>query len=85
MSVNRNTSAADKTSNPPPLSLVDYSDDEEQATPQQSQTSQPMSGMDKKIHLFGLFGHFNEKIRIFLFALSQFDIYIYIWVYYPFV
>ncbi|CAF1836715.1 BnaC04g18860D [Brassica napus] len=38
MSVNRNTSAADKTSNPPPLSLVDYSDDEEQATPQQSQT-----------------------------------------------
>ncbi|KAL0771784.1 hypothetical protein Bca101_036935 [Brassica carinata] len=43
MSVNRNTSAADKTSNPPPLSLVDYSDDEEQATPQQSQTPQPMS------------------------------------------
>ena len=43
MSMKRNTSAACKASNPPPLSLVDYSDDEEQTTPQQSQTSQPMS------------------------------------------
>ncbi|KAF2556292.1 hypothetical protein F2Q68_00015156 [Brassica cretica] len=43
MSRNRNTSAACNASNPPPLSLVDYSDDEEQTTPQQSQTSQPMS------------------------------------------
>ncbi|KAF2547086.1 hypothetical protein F2Q70_00022041 [Brassica cretica] len=43
MSMNKNTSAAGKSSNPPPLNLVDYSDDEEQTTPQQSQTSQPLS------------------------------------------
>ncbi|KAF2552817.1 hypothetical protein F2Q68_00034128 [Brassica cretica] len=36
-------SATGETSNPPPLGLLDYSDDEEQTTPQQSQTSQPMS------------------------------------------
>ncbi|KAF2620020.1 hypothetical protein F2Q68_00041223 [Brassica cretica] len=42
MSMNKSTSAAGKASNPP-LNLVDYSDDEEQTTPQQSQTSQPMS------------------------------------------
>ncbi|KAF3496955.1 hypothetical protein DY000_02055666 [Brassica cretica] len=41
MSMNKSTSAAGKSSNPPPLNLVDYSDDEEQTTPQQSQTSQP--------------------------------------------
>ncbi|KAL0835521.1 hypothetical protein Bca101_087410 [Brassica carinata] len=41
MSMNKNTSAAGKASNPPLLSLVDYSDDE-QTTPQQIQTSQPM-------------------------------------------
>ena len=40
--MNKSTSAAGKASNPP-LNLVDYSDDEEQTTPQQSQTSQPMS------------------------------------------
>ncbi|KAF3521334.1 hypothetical protein F2Q69_00047029 [Brassica cretica] len=39
MSVNRNTSAAGEASNPPPLSLVDYSDDEEQTTPHGSQIS----------------------------------------------
>ncbi|KAJ4906359.1 Uncharacterized protein Rs2_10017 [Raphanus sativus] len=42
MSMNKNTSAG-KPSRPPPLSLVDYSDEEEVTTPQQSQTSQPMS------------------------------------------
>ena len=41
--MNKSTSAAGKSSNPPPLNLVDYSDDEEQTTPQQSQTSQPLS------------------------------------------
>lgn len=40
--MNKNTSAG-KPSRPPPLSLVDYSDEEEVTTPQQSQTSQPMS------------------------------------------
>ncbi|KAF3571566.1 hypothetical protein F2Q69_00060635 [Brassica cretica] len=45
MSMNKNTSAAGKSSNPPPLSLVDYSDDEEQTTPQGSQTSQSRSDM----------------------------------------
>ncbi|KAF2542304.1 hypothetical protein F2Q68_00029207 [Brassica cretica] len=34
MLMNKNTSAAGKSSNPPLLSLVDYSDDEEQTTPQ---------------------------------------------------
>ena len=43
MSMNKNTSAAGKASNPPPLSLVDYSNDEEQTTPQGSQTSQSIS------------------------------------------
>ncbi|WZZ80029.1 hypothetical protein YC2023_100601 [Brassica napus] len=43
MSMNKNTSAAGKSSNPPLLSLVDYSDDEEQTTPQRSQTSQSRS------------------------------------------
>ncbi|KAF3530004.1 hypothetical protein DY000_02037498 [Brassica cretica] len=43
MSMNKSTSAAGKSSNPPLLNLVDYSDDEEQTTPQQSQTSQSMS------------------------------------------
>ncbi|KAF3584127.1 hypothetical protein F2Q69_00029655 [Brassica cretica] len=43
MLMNKNTSAAGKSSNPPPLNLVDYSDDEEKTTPQQSQTSQPLS------------------------------------------
>ncbi|KAL0644396.1 hypothetical protein Bca4012_042686 [Brassica carinata] len=41
--MNKNTSAAGKSSNPPPLSHVDYSDDEEHATPQGSQTSQSRS------------------------------------------
>ncbi|KAL0827602.1 hypothetical protein Bca101_051280 [Brassica carinata] len=35
MSMNKSTSTAGKSSNPPPLNLVDYSDDEEQTTPQQ--------------------------------------------------
>ncbi|KAF2620540.1 hypothetical protein F2Q68_00041218 [Brassica cretica] len=43
MSMNKSTSATRKSSNPPLLNLVDYSDDEEQTTPQQSQTSQSMS------------------------------------------
>ncbi|KAF2589503.1 hypothetical protein F2Q70_00039942 [Brassica cretica] len=43
MSMNKNTSAAGKSSNLPPLSLVDYSDDEDQTTPQGSQTSQSRS------------------------------------------
>ncbi|KAF3534479.1 hypothetical protein DY000_02037005 [Brassica cretica] len=43
MLMNKNTSAAGKSSNPPLLSLVDYSDDEEQTTPQGSQTSQSRS------------------------------------------
>ncbi|KAL0854619.1 hypothetical protein Bca101_059771 [Brassica carinata] len=44
MSMNKNTSAADKTLNPPPLNLVDYSEDKEELTISQgSQTSQPMS------------------------------------------
>ncbi|KAL0716516.1 hypothetical protein Bca4012_065838 [Brassica carinata] len=42
--MNKNTSAADKTLNPPPLNLVDYSEDKEELTISQgSQTSQPMS------------------------------------------
>ncbi|KAF3519959.1 hypothetical protein DY000_02061091 [Brassica cretica] len=43
MLMNKSTSAAGKYSNPPPLNLVDYSDDEEKTMPQQSQTSQPLS------------------------------------------
>ncbi|KAL0759046.1 hypothetical protein Bca101_075196 [Brassica carinata] len=43
MSENKTTSTAGKPSRPPPLDLVDYSDEEEVTTPQQSQTSQPMS------------------------------------------
>ena len=43
MSMNKNTPAAGKNLNPPPLNLLDYSDDEEQTTPQQSQTSQSLS------------------------------------------
>ncbi|KAF2609329.1 hypothetical protein F2Q68_00043732 [Brassica cretica] len=43
MSMNRNTSAAGEASNPQPLSLVDYSDDEEKTTPKGSQTSQSRS------------------------------------------
>ncbi|KAF3524131.1 hypothetical protein F2Q69_00049709 [Brassica cretica] len=43
MSMNKSTSTAGKASKPPLLSLVDYSDDEEQTTPQESQTSQSRS------------------------------------------
>ncbi|KAF2597275.1 hypothetical protein F2Q68_00011467 [Brassica cretica] len=43
MSMNKSTSAAGKSSNPSPLNLIDCSDDEEQTTPQQCQTSQPLS------------------------------------------
>ncbi|KAF2556285.1 hypothetical protein F2Q68_00015159 [Brassica cretica] len=43
MSENKTTSTTGKPSRPPPLVLVDYSDEEEVTTPQQSQASQPMS------------------------------------------
>ncbi|KAF3539144.1 hypothetical protein F2Q69_00020669 [Brassica cretica] len=43
MLMTKSTSAAGKASNPPLLSLVVYSDDEEQKTPQGSQTFQSRS------------------------------------------
>ncbi|KAF3493061.1 hypothetical protein DY000_02053752 [Brassica cretica] len=48
MSMNKSTSAAGKSSNPPPLNLVDYSDDEEQTTPQQNAKSEPVRSTRKK-------------------------------------